>query len=72
MNISLAEQVLWRFVRGGLSSALSTAVTVTYFTGVQTWEQAATAFNALALTLLIGFVTGVIMAADKYFRTPIE
>lgn len=70
MYMSLTEQVIWRFVRAGLSSAFSTAVTVTYFTGVQTWMQAATAFNALSLSLLIGFVTGVLMAADKYFKGP--
>lgn len=70
MDISLTEQVVWRFVRAGISSAFSTAAAVTYFTGVQTWMQAATAFNALSLSLLIGFVTGVLMAADKYFKGP--
>ncbi len=67
MNISLAEQMAWRFTRAGLSSAFSTAATITYFTGVQTWEQFATASSALALSLIIGFISGTIMAIDKYF-----
>lgn len=67
MNITLVEQMAWRFIRAGLSSAFSTAAVVTYYIGVQTWEQFQTASSALALSLLIGFVTGVVMAVDKYF-----
>lgn len=66
-NISLWEQVGWRFVSAGLYSALSTVVTVTYFTGVTTWEQFGSAVSALSLSILIGFITGVLMAAHKYF-----
>lgn len=67
MTVSLWEQVGWRFVSAGLYSALSTVVTVTYFTGVTTWEQFGTAISALSLSILIGFITGVLMAAHKYF-----
>lgn len=67
MNISLIEQMTWRFIRAGLSSAFSTAATITYFAGVQTWEQFTTASSALALSLIIGFISGIIMAIDKYF-----
>lgn len=58
----------WRFVEAGLTSAFSTAATITYFTGVQTWEQLSVAFNALAISLIIGFVSGFIMAVTKYFK----
>lgn len=67
MKVSLAEQVGWRFVSAGLYSALSTASVVTVYTGVQTWEQFQSASSALALSALIGFITGVLMAIHKYF-----
>lgn len=70
MNISLAEQVSWRFIKAGLSSAFSTAATVTFYTGVQTWTQFATATSALILCLIIGFITGVVMAVQKYLQGP--
>lgn len=74
-KLSLAEQMGWRFIEAGLTSAFSTAATITYFTGVQTWEQFSIAINALALSLIIGFVSGVLMAVTKYFKgvtTPID
>lgn len=67
MNITLTKQVIWRFVSAGLYSALSTAAVVTVYTGVTTWEQFQTASSALALSILIGFITGVLMAIHKYF-----
>lgn len=69
MNISLIEQTLWRFIQAGLYGALSTASVVTYYTGVQTWEQFHSASNALILSALIGFITGVFMALHKYYLT---
>lgn len=69
MKVSLWEQVGWRFVSAGLYSALSTVSVVTYYTGVQTWEQFQSASNALILAALIGFITGVLMALHKYYFT---
>lgn len=68
-NLTLAEQTVWKFIQAGLYSAISTAGVVTYFTGVQTWEQFQTASNAAALSLLIGFVSGILMALHKYYVT---
>lgn len=68
-NLNLTEQTIVRFISAGLYSALSTASVVTYYTGVTTWEQFQSATNALALSALIGFITGVLMAAHKYFLT---
>lgn len=66
-NISLIEQVGWRFVEAGLSSAFATAAVVTFYTGITTWEQFSTASGALGLAFLIGFINGVIQAGRKYF-----
>ncbi len=66
-QVSLVEQMSWRFIRAGLSSAFSTAAVVTFYTGVKTWEDFATASSALILSLAIGFISGIIMAIDKYF-----
>lgn len=68
-NLTLAEQTVLSFVKAGLYSALSTASVVTYYTGVTTWEQFQTASNAAALSLLIGFITGIFMAVHKYYFT---
>lgn len=68
-NLNLAEQTVLRFISAGLYSALSTVSVVTYYTGVQTWEQFQTASSAFALSMVIGFITGVFMAAHKYFLT---
>lgn len=68
-NLNLAEQTVLRFVTAGLYSALSTASVVTYYSGVTTWEQFQSATNALALSIVIGFVTGILMALHKYFYT---
>lgn len=67
MNIDLAEQVAWRFISSGFYSALSTVSVITFYTGVTTWEEFKTASGALALSALIGFITGILMAAHKYF-----
>jgi hypothetical protein len=38
------------------------------FTGVQSWTELPTALSALSLMAVIGFITGGLMAADKYVR----
>lgn len=66
-NISLIEQMGWRFLRAGLAGAISTASVFTYYNGVTTWEQFQSATIAFSIACLIGFFTGLIMAVDKYF-----
>lgn len=67
-EFSLVKSVGLRFLRGGIAGAISAAAAVTWFTGVDTWEQVATALNALAIIGTVGFITGGLMAADKYLR----
>lgn len=71
----LAKSVLLRFIKSGLAGAFSTAGTVTYLVGITTWTQLGTSLSALSLSLTIGFITGIIMAGEKYFNwvdTPIQ
>lgn len=67
---TLSKQVLIRFIESGVSGALATVATITYFTGIQTWEQLKVALTALFISLMIGFINGVIMAGRKYFQGP--
>lgn len=67
---NLTKQVLVRFFEAGISGALAMAATVTYFTGIQTWGQLQMALNALAISFIVGFISGVLMAIRKYYKGP--
>lgn len=58
-----------RFLRGGVAGGVATAAAITVFSGVNTWADLPTALSALGLSFMIGFVTGGLMAADKYIRS---
>ena len=68
-TFNLARSTFYRFLRGGIAGAISTGATVTVFTGVQTWSHLPTALSVLGLMAFIGFVTGGLLAADKYVRS---
>ena len=67
-TFNLARSIFYRFLRGGIAGAVSTGATVTAFTGVHTWSHLPTALSVLGLMAFIGFITGGLLAADKYIR----
>jgi hypothetical protein len=72
-TFSLGQSILWRFVRGGIAGAFASAATLTSLMGVQSWTELRTALVFLGLSALIGFITGGILAVDKFIRsTPQE
>lgn len=60
--------VALRFIRAFVSGAVSTMVAVLPLSATS-WTEVGTWLNALALSGIIGGVTGVIMALDKLYRT---
>lgn len=68
-QFSLASAVFWRFVRGGLASAFASMAVIANAIGwVQTFSDIHTFISALSVAAIMGFITGVILAGDKYFR----
>ncbi len=60
--------VLLRFGKAFIAGAFSTAGSVTYFAGVKTWGELGTALGALGVSLVIGGITGVLMAGEKWYN----
>lgn len=63
----LQKSVLMRFVRGGIAGAVGvmlpiSAAGINNFHDLQTW------ITALGLAGASGFITGLLMALDKYLR----
>jgi len=65
---TLASRVAFRFLRGFIAGAVSTAAAVTGFNGVKQWEDLENALAMLLIAIIIGGVTGGLMAADKFIR----
>jgi hypothetical protein len=63
----LTKSVLLRFIRGGISTMIASMATLAIFAG-QNFEDIKGWLIALAIAGFTGFVSGVILAADKYFR----
>ena len=63
----LYKSVLLRFLRGGLASAVS-AMVMFNFNGISTFTDLRTFGSALVLAGTVGFISGGILALDKYFR----
>jgi hypothetical protein len=61
------KSVILRFVRAGIAGAVSTMIVVVPMTG--SWKELATWLSALALAGIIGLITGVLQALDKYYRS---
>lgn len=62
-----AKSIAFRFLKAFVAGSVSTLGTITYFAGVTTWTQLAVALNALLLALVIGGISGVLMAAEKWY-----
>lgn len=61
------QVVLNRFVKAFVAGFLSTAASVT-LQSAATWTELGTALNALLLAGIIGGISGVLMAAEKWSR----
>jgi len=61
------ERILFRFIRAFLAGAISTMIVVLPFSG-SSWGEIRIWLGSLVFAGLIGGITGLIMAADKYFR----
>jgi hypothetical protein len=64
------KSLLYRFLRGGVSGAV--AVMVLIVPTVNSWEQLGTWLSVLGVAGSVGFITGLLVAVDKYFRTDWE
>ncbi len=65
MDRTKLRAIVVRFIKGGIAGALS-SVTVISFANISTWTELGTALVSLTLALTVGFITGVIMAAEKW------
>lgn len=78
MTISpLLKSVLLRFSRAFLAGAFSTmAIGITLSYSITNWQSLASWVSMLSLSFLVGGLSGLIQAGDKYFRSnstnPIE
>lgn len=73
MEYDLIKGVAMRFLRGAVASAISTmalvVTSVTYTQGVTTLFDIQTLLYSLITAGIIGFITGGIMALDKFYRS---
>lgn len=60
--------VLTRLARAFAAGAVGAIVPVTLFSGVSTWTDLQTALSAGTVVVIVGGITGVLMAADKLLR----
>lgn len=61
------KRVLMRFLRGGIATAVTTMV-LTIPANVSSLGDIMGWLNVLAVAAIFGFVSGGLLAADKYFR----
>lgn len=61
------KSVLLRFVRAFVAGAVSVMITIVPMTGG--WKDLGTWLSSLALAGIIGGISGVLMAVDKYLRS---
>lgn len=63
----LVKSVLLRFIRAFVAGAVSVMITVVPMSSLG-WNNLKTWLSALILAGIVGGISGVIMAADKYLR----
>ena len=62
------KSLLFRFLRGGIAGAVG-AMVVIPFAGVLTWGELLTTLSGVAIIGVIGFISGVLQALDKFYRS---
>lgn len=62
------KSLLLRFIRAFIAGAVSTMVTTLTFTG--NWNDLNAWLSSLALGGIVGGISGLLMAIDKYLRMP--
>ncbi len=65
MDRTKLRAILIRFLKGGVAGAIS-MVSVISLANISTWTELQTALVSLSLAAIVGFITGVIMAAEKW------
>jgi len=68
MTQELLKSLLLRFLRGALAGAVANMVIIATFSGTS-WNDVGVWLSALALSGAVGAVGGIILTADKYFRS---
>ena len=64
----VTKSVLLRFVRSFVAGAVATMITVAPMSTMG-WENLSTWLSALGLGAIVGGISGLLQASDKYFRT---
>lgn len=67
-NPYTTKSVVFRFLRGALAGAIS-SMAVMNFQGVNTFADLKTFLSSLALSAMIGAISGGILAVDKLIRS---
>lgn len=67
-DFSIGKALWLRFLRGGIAGAVS-AMTVLQLTGAKSFEDIKALVYALGVAGITGFITGGLLALDKYIRT---
>ena len=72
MTKEKAKSLAFRFLRGGISGAVASMATIlgagTYSNGISSLADLELWYVSLVFAGLVGFTSGVILTADKYFR----
>jgi len=63
----MAKALLLRFIRGFIAGAIAAMATIT-ISQVTSWQAVIDVLNNLAISAIIGGLSGGILALDKYFR----
>lgn len=65
--VALVKSVALRFVKGGLSGSIAALAVIT-IQAPTTWEALSTALIALIYAVSVGFITGGVMAVEKWYN----
>ena len=66
-NFNLGKSIWLRFVRGAIYGAISTGITIT-FVGENTFTDLKTFIATLSVALIVGAISGALLAVDKFIR----
>jgi len=65
--VALVKSVATRFVKGGLSGMIAALAAITIQTPT-TWTELSTALIAFIYAVVVGFITGGILAVEKWYN----